>query len=326
MKSRWSGFGQRTLAIVSPFLAILVAFTCLGLSGGVVMAQDGDDKQAVVAYAGDDEPKPPFPLNFDPDIFDETSTTIDNEWWPLPPGKQQTWEGTALEDGELVRRKVIFTVTDMTKEIAGVQCLIGWDTDYANDELTESELLFIAQAKDGTVWHLGESVEHYFYAEDIDTHGHYDGTRVWMVGYLKDCKAGIYMPADPTKLGEPPYSQGFAPHPWDWDDWAETYKTGQNMTVPTGSYSDVITIREYEPAAIAVENVSQIKSYARGVGCIKIAQLGDEGGDQETIDLVKNVMLSEEEMVKIREIVREHESKAYMYSLTKPAEQSHHDK
>jgi hypothetical protein len=78
------------------------------------MAQDGDDKQAVVAYAGDDEPKPPFPLNFDPNIFDETSTAIDNEWWPLPPGKQQTWEGTALEDGELVRRKVIFTVTEQS--------------------------------------------------------------------------------------------------------------------------------------------------------------------------------------------------------------------
>ena len=262
--------------------------------------------------------KIPFPVNFDHSIFDETSTTIDNEWWPLPPGKQQTWEGTALEGGELVRRKVVFTVTDMTKEIAGVQCLIGWDTDYAIDELTESELLFIAQAKDGTFWLLGESVEHYFYAEDIDAHNHYDGTRVWMVGYLKDCKAGIYMPADPTKLGEPAYSQGFAPPPWDWDDWAVTYKTGQNFSGPTGSYSDVVSIREYEPRAI--DNVSQLKSYARGVGCIKIEQLGDEGGDQETIDLTKNVMLSEEEMMKIRDIVREHESKANMYSVLPPAQ------
>jgi hypothetical protein len=117
---------------------------------------------SMVAYAGNKVPEAPFPVNFDPDIFDETSTTIDNEWWPLPPGKQMTWEGTALDDeGEKIPRKVVFTVTDMTKEIAGVRTVVGWDRDFQDGELTESELIFLAQSKDGAVWHLGESVEHF---------------------------------------------------------------------------------------------------------------------------------------------------------------------
>ena len=150
MTQKRRSFGERTKVIIVAFSTTVI----LAVSVGFYINSDKDKVSKI-----------PFPVNFDHSIFDETSTTIDNEWWPLPPGKQQTWEGTALEGGELVRRKVVFTVTDMTKEIAGVQCLIGWDTDYANDELTESELLFIAQAKDGTVWHLGESVEHYFFAE-----------------------------------------------------------------------------------------------------------------------------------------------------------------
>lgn len=318
MKSKWSSFGKRTLAIVSPFLAILVAFTCLGLSGGVVMAQD----EAVVAYAGDNEPKPPFPLNFDPAIFDKTSATIDNEWWPLKPGKQMTWEGSAFEGGEKIRRKVVFTVTDMTKEIAGVRCLVGWDRDYQDDELTESELIFLAQAKDGTVWHLGESVEHFEDRPEINSKEHYDGTRAWLVGYLKDCRAGIYMPASP-KLGAPPYNQGFAPHPWDWDAWAEVYQVGQKISVPVGSYSDVLVIREYEPAA---PGVSQLKYYARGVGTVKIGWLGEEDEERETLELVKHVILTPEALAEVRAAVLAHESRAYMYSLTKPAEQIHHDK
>ena len=102
---------------------------------------------SMVAYAGNKVPEAPFPVNFDPDIFDETSTTIDNEWWPLPPGKQMTWEGTALDDeGEKIPRKVVFTVTDMTKEIAGVRTVVGWDRDFQDGELTESELIFLAQS------------------------------------------------------------------------------------------------------------------------------------------------------------------------------------
>lgn len=264
----------------------------------------------------DNAPKPPFPLNFDPGIFDETSATIDNEWWPLKPGTQMTWEGSALEGGEKVRKRVVFTVTDMTKEIAGVRTQVGWDRDYDDDELVESELIFHAQAKDGSVWHLGQSVAHFEDRPELNSKEHYDGTRVWMVGYLEGAKAGIHMPAAP-KLGDPPYSQGFAPHPWDWDDWGEVYQVGQKVSTPTGTYSDVVVIREWEPT---IPGVFQLKYHARGVGCVAVGWLGEKDDEREELKLVKVVTLTPEERAEVRATVREHESRANMYSLTPPAQ------
>lgn len=254
--------------------------------------------------------KAPFPVNFDPGIFDKTSATIDNEWWPLKPGTQMTFEGSAFEGDEKIRRRVVFTATDMTKEIAGVRALVGWDRDYNDGELTESELIFLAQDKEGNVWHLGEYVEHY------EEGGHFDGGRLWLVGYLEGAKAGIQMTAAP-KLGASPYAQGFAPHPWDWDDNARVYQVGQKTCVRVGCYSDVLVIEEYEPA---IPGVSQLKYYARGVGSVRIGWLGEEDEERETMELVKLATLSPDELAKTRAAVLEHESRAYMYGLTPPAQ------
>lgn len=253
---------------------------------------------------------PPFPVNFDPSIFDDSSATIDNEWWPLKPGTQLTFEGSAFEEGEKIRRRVVFTVTDLTKEIAGVRALVGWDRDYNNGELTESELIFLAQDKQGNVWHLGEYVEHY------EEEGHFAGGRLWLVGYLDGAKAGIQMTASP-KMGEPEYSQGFAPHPWDWDDHARVYKTGQETCVRTGCYSDVLIIEEFEPA---IPGISQLKYYARGVGSVRIGWLGEEDEERETMELVRIAALSPGEIADVRAAVAAHESRAYMYGLTPPVQ------
>jgi hypothetical protein len=48
------------------------------------------------------------------------STHVDNRWFPLVPGTQMTWVGHALDDDERIERKVVFTVTDLVKEIDGV--------------------------------------------------------------------------------------------------------------------------------------------------------------------------------------------------------------
>ena len=106
MKSKWSGFGQRALAIASPFLAIIVACTYLELSSGVVMAQDSET------------PEREFE-DFDYNNFDR-STNIDNEWMPLKPGMRFVYAGTTMDDGEPVPHRVVITVTDLTRVIDGV--------------------------------------------------------------------------------------------------------------------------------------------------------------------------------------------------------------
>ena len=48
------------------------------------------------------------------------STVINNIWMPMQPGTRWVHEGTALDDeGNPIIRRIEFTVTDLTKEIAG---------------------------------------------------------------------------------------------------------------------------------------------------------------------------------------------------------------
>src|SRR3989304_3885405 len=114
-----------------PFWEILVAFTCLGLSSGVVMAQTSKT------------PEKEFE-DFDRNNFDR-STNIDNKWLPLKPGTQYVYEGSTQEGKKRVPHRVVMTVTDLTKVIDGVRAVVVWDVDYSKGELLESELVFFAQ-------------------------------------------------------------------------------------------------------------------------------------------------------------------------------------
>ncbi len=76
---------------------------------------------------------------FDPGQFSQP-TQIDNEWFPLTPGAQLTFEGFTSSQGEQLTHRVIFTVTDLVKEIAGIKNVVAWERDYSADELVEAEL------------------------------------------------------------------------------------------------------------------------------------------------------------------------------------------
>jgi hypothetical protein len=252
----------------------------------------------------------PFPVNFDRNDFDRDSANIDNEWWPLTPGTQFTWEGHAFEDKTRIERRVIFTVTDLTKEIAGIRVRVGWDRDFNDGKLGEGELIFLAQDKEGNVWHLGQ------YRETYDEEGEFVGGRVWIAGFLKGAKAGILMKAKP-ELGAPSYSQGFAPPPWNWDDNARVFQVSQKTCVPVGCYDDVLVIEEFEPTK---PGASQLKYYARGVGNVRVGWRGEEEEEREEMVLVRMVKLSPAALAEARRTALELESRAYMYGRTAPAE------
>lgn len=251
-------------------------------------------------------PTPPFALNFDPGIFDESSATIDNEWWPLKPGAQFTWEGQAIDGDERVRRRIVFTVTDLTKEIAGVRTLVGWDRDFNDNGLAESELIFLAQDKEGNVWHFGQ------YAEQYDEEGQLEGGTGWLVGYLEGAKAGILMQADP-QLGTPEYSEGFAPPPFFWDDFARVYQMGQKTCVKVGCYENVLVTEEFEPTK---PGAFQLKYYARGVGNIRTGWRGEAEEERETLELVKLLQLSPAELLAVRAEALKLEARANAYGMT----------
>jgi hypothetical protein len=84
---------------------------------------------------------------------------------------------------------VVTTVTDLTKEINGVDTMVVWERDYTEGEEVEAELAFFAQDNDGNVWHMGEYPEEY---ED----GEFEKAPGWLAG-LKGASAGIAMRQSP---------------------------------------------------------------------------------------------------------------------------------
>ena len=122
MKTEWNRLGRRARAIVSPLLAILAAFTLLGLTGSVVFAEEKKFE------------------DFDHKNFDRP-TKIDNEWLPLKPGMRYIYKGTTID--------VIGQVLGYCNE-AGIATEIGVFVGYPGETAAEAEdsLSFIKQNRD----------------------------------------------------------------------------------------------------------------------------------------------------------------------------------
>ena len=248
--------------------------------------------------------------DFDPTNFDD-SARVDNKWMPLEAGAHAVFEGSAIEDGERITRRVVSTVTDLTKEINGVNSVVIWERDYNDGQLVEAELGFFAQDKDGNVWHMGEYPEEY---ED----GKFDKAPGWLAGF-EGASAGIAMRAQP-RLGTPGYAQGYAPPPINWNDRGRVYKVGQKTCVPVGCYEDVLVIEEFERN---IPGAYQLKLYAPGVGDIEVGWRGPKEEEKERLELVKDVRLSPEGLATARANALKLEEHAYeikdFYGKTQPA-------
>jgi len=239
-------------------------------------------------------------------------TTIDNPWFPLKPGTQFVYEGSAIADDRSIHRRVVFTVTDLTKMVNGVRTLVAWDRDYNNGQLVEPELVFFAQDNAGNVWSLGQYPEEY---ED----GELVATPAWIAG-LEGARAGIVMRADP-RTGTSDYSQGWGPEV-EYADRARVHQTGQETCVAVGCYQNVLVTDEWDAADPAAR---QRKYYARDVGNIRVGWAGRDQ-EQEVLSLVKLIQLDPQAMAEVRKEALKLEQRAYklnkhVYGRTAPAEQ-----
>lgn len=240
-------------------------------------------------------------------------THIDNKWLPLKPGTRFVYEGSAIVEGDgRQSRRVVSTVTDLTKVIAGVRTLVILENDYTAGRLGETELAFFAQDREGNVWRLGEYPEEY---ED----GKFVGAPTWIAG-LRGARAGIAMPAHP-RLRAPSYAAGFAPPPVDFKDRARTYKVGQRTCVPVGCYENVLVTEEFERG---VPGAYQLKYYAPHVGNVRVGWRGEQEEERETLELVDYRHLSPEALAKVRKAAMELDKRARgrskVYRQTPPVE------
>lgn len=249
--------------------------------------------------------------DFDPGIFGN-STDIHNQWMPMKPGTRWVYEGTAVDDeGNSFTRRIEFTVTDLTKEVAGVNTVVAWIVDYSDGEVVEKEIAFYAQDKDGNVWYFGEYPEEY-------ENGEFVKASPWIHG-IEDAMAGIKMKANP-QLGMPSYFQGWGPAV-DWSDYAQVDQMGQETCVPVDCYQDVLVIAE---SSLSEVNAYQLKYYARGVGEVRVGWNGEDK-TREELELIELVQLSSEQLAEIRALALELEEHAFnvsgnVYGKTSPLE------
>jgi hypothetical protein len=244
--------------------------------------------------------------------FDDP-TQIDNKWLPMRPGTQIVYEGSAIVDEEGRQpRRVVTTVTDLTKVIDGVRTLVIWERDFTAGQLNEPEIAFFAQDNSGNVWLVGEYPEEY-------VNGKFDKAPAWISGQ-KGARAGISMPAEP-RLGAPDYAQGYAPPPVDFDDRARVYKVSQKTCVPVDCYENVLVTEEFNPSE---PGAYQLKYYAPGVGNIRVGWRGEKEEERETLERIEFQRLSPEAMAKARREAMEMDRRAYerseVYRDTSPAE------
>lgn len=239
------------------------------------------------------------------------SATIDNPWLPLVPGTQFVLEGQANRGGGLLPHRVVFTVTDVTKEIDGVRSVVVWDRDFNEGQLVEAELAFFAQDNDGNVWSVGEYPEEY-------QAGRFAGApSTWIAG-VAGAQAGTMMLADP-QLGTGYYLQGSAPE-ISFLDCGKVFATGETTCVPVDCYQNVLVTDERSP--LDHGGGHQRKFYAPGVGNVRIGAVGDPEG--ETLVLTGLFHLTSQGLSEARRQVFKLEKRAYqvseVYQLTPPAQ------
>jgi len=278
---------KRNLFVILVFISCLVMFSAVA---GAARTQS----KGLTGSAKD----------FERAKFDKSSPYITNQWLPLKPGSQLTYKGSAIPEGEKtrVKRRVVSTVTDLSKWIDGVRTLVIWERDYTAGTLGESEIAFFAQDKAGNVWLLGEYPEEYENRKFVDA-------PTWISGQ-KGAHAGIAMLANP-KVGSPDYAQGFAPPPVEFIDRARVYKKGQKTCVPVKCYENVLVIEEFEKG---VPGVFHLKYYAPKVGLVKVGWRGANEEEKETLALVKRQQLSSKELANARKAALKLDNRAYKRS------------
>jgi len=197
--------------------------------------------------------------DFDPDNFVRYVT---HPYFPLTPGTTYIYEG----DTDNGHERIKVSVLSRTKKILGVTATVVRDTVWIDDELAEETIDWFAQDRNGNVWYLGETTKEYENGKVVSTAGS------WEAG-VDGAIPGIAMLAHP-KVGDI-YRQEFLAG--EAEDMAQVINLNASITVPYGSFRNVLVTKEWTPLE---PGVSENKYYARGVG--NILNVDVQGGSGQT--------------------------------------------
>ena len=177
--------------------------------------------------------------------------TVDNPWFPLPPGGRWTYRGE--KDG--IPSHEVVTVTGETKAIQGIPCTVVHDVLSQKGHVAERTDDYYAQDKDGTVWYFGEDTAELNAKGEVTSR---EGT--WQSG--KDgARAGIFMTADP-QVGESHRQEYLKGHA---EDHFAVVSLGETVHVPGVSSNDALLTKEWTPLE---PHVLDHKFYVQGIGTV----------------------------------------------------------
>ncbi len=201
-----------------------------------------------------------------PDNFKDE---VDHEYFPLNIGEVYTYEAET-EDGTEI---ITVTVTNQTKQIMGVTCIVVNDRVELDGDLIENTNDWYAQDNDGNVWYMGEYSEEWEDGKLEST----DGS--WEAG-VDGAYPGIIMPANPI-LGIP-YRQEYYYN--EAEDWGRVVELGVTVITPFGTFTNCIKTEDWN----ALEpDVLENKYYAPGIGVVK-----EEDVDNDEIVELTNISQS----------------------------------
>ena len=198
------------------------------------------------------------------------TTTIDNPYYPLPPGQLLVYHG--VRDGEKQVDRVF--VTDQTKLVNGVTTVVVRDIARNNaGVLIEKTFDWFAQDDLGNVWYFGEDTTEY---DAQRPRGRRRGS-VDSTATTARCR-GIVMEAQaqgrPTRTAR-------STTPGEAEDQAWMVQTGMHVEVPYGPLDGVLRSMEW---ARIEPRVVDMKFYAPGIGIVLEKALA---GGQEVSELTK---------------------------------------
>lgn len=194
---------------------------------------------ALVGCGGDSGYHP----DIDPSHF---VSGVDNPWFPLVPGTVMVYDVQETDE------TVTVTVTDETRDIMGVTCMVVRDTAEVQGFVVEDTYDWYAQDDEGNVWYFGEDTTAFDPGGETSKEGSWEGG-------VDGAFPGKIALADP-QVGEhyrEEYLEGEA------EDEAEVLELDVAIEVPYGSFDGCF--RTHNTTRLEPD-VAEDKTYCSGVG------------------------------------------------------------
>lgn len=194
-----------------------------------------------------------LPANF------TNSTRLTNPYFQFMPGKKYIYQGQTADGLERIEIELLTT----TKIVNGITCATVRDRVFIAGKLVEDTDDWFAQDNAGNVWYMGE------YVTDFNPDGTIkDHAGSWEAG-VDGAKPGFQMLASP-QVGNK-YRQEYAFNIAE--DAAEVVEAGLTVTVPFGTFTNCIKIKEFSDI---IPGLNEYKIYAPGFGFIKEVNVTDK--------------------------------------------------